>query len=112
MSALKEWHRILMPGGILQVSVPDLDVLCRMFIDKQLSYADRFWVMRMIFGGHVDKSDYHVVGLNEEFLTDILRIAGFINMRKVLSFGIFEDTSSLMIRGVPVSVNMVCSKPG
>src|ERR1700679_1091658 len=50
------WDRVLVPPGILYVSVPDLDILSRLFLDRQsLSIEDRFLVMRMIFGGHIDK---------------------------------------------------------
>jgi predicted SAM-dependent methyltransferase len=112
MAALKEWNRVMMPGGTLYVSVPDLDVLARLFLDRELlSYPDRFLAMRMIFGGHMDKSDYHLVGLNEEFLTDVLRIAGFTGMQKVSSFGLFDDTSTTTLKGVPISVNILCTKP-
>ena len=111
MAALKEWRRVMVLGGTLYVSVPDLDVLARLFLDRQLlTYQDRFMAMRMIFGGHVDKNDYHLVGLNEEFLTDVLRIAGFTGMRRVEDFGLFEDTSITMLKGVPISVNMLCEK--
>jgi predicted SAM-dependent methyltransferase len=112
LGALKEWRRILIPGGTLYVSVPDLDVLARLFLDREkLSFQERFLVMRMIFGGHIDKYDYHLVGLNEEFLTDVLRAAGFAGMQKVAAFGLFDDTSSLTLKGVPISVNIVCGKP-
>ncbi len=108
---LKEWLRVLSPGGTLYVSVPDLDVLARLFLDRErLSFQDRFMVMRMIFGGHVDKHDYHLVGLNEEFLTDLLRAAGFTGMRKVADFGLFHDTSSMLFKDVAISVNVVCKK--
>jgi len=30
---LKEWHRVLVPGGCLFVSVPDLDILARLVTD-------------------------------------------------------------------------------
>lgn len=112
LAALTEWKRVMVPGGTLYVSVPDLDVLARLFLDRELlSYPERFQVMRMIFGGHMDKSDYHLVGLNEEFLKDILRIAGFKGMRKVSAFGLFDDTSMLALKGVPISVNVICEKP-
>src|ERR1700761_9647650 len=43
MAALKEWIRVMVPGGKLYVSVPDLDVLARLFLDREsLSYQDRF----------------------------------------------------------------------
>jgi predicted SAM-dependent methyltransferase len=112
LATLKEWRRVMIPGGILYVSVPDLDVLARLFIDRErLSFQDRVLVMRMIFGGHIDKNDYHLVGLNEEFLTDLLRSAGFTQMRKVDGFGLFKDTSTLAFKGVPISLNIVCAKP-
>jgi predicted SAM-dependent methyltransferase len=112
MATLKEWIRIMVPGGSLYVSVPDLDVLARLFLDRELlSYQDRFLVMRMIFGGHLDKSDYHLVGLNEEFLRDVLRIAGFTNIRRIENFGMFDDTSTTILKGVAISVNVVCEKP-
>jgi predicted SAM-dependent methyltransferase len=110
-ATLSEWRRVLVPGGTLRVSVPDLDVLARLFLDRQLlSMPDRFLVMRMIFGGHIDKYDYHLVGLNEEFLTSLLRVTGYVDIRKVNEFGLFDDTSSLEMKGVPISVNMIASK--
>ena len=77
LATLKEWHRVLSPGGMLHISVPDMDILARLFLDRQLTIEDRFKVMRMIFGGHVDRYDYHVVGLNEEFLRRFFRGGGF-----------------------------------
>jgi predicted SAM-dependent methyltransferase len=112
VETLKGWCRILAPGGTLCVSVPDLDVLAQLFLNRSLlSIGDRFQVMRMIFGGHMDKYDYHLVGLNEEFLTDYLSAAGFTGMRKVSQFGLFRDTSSMALKGVPISLNMVANKP-
>jgi predicted SAM-dependent methyltransferase len=111
VETLKEWSRVLAPSGTLCVSVPDLDVLARLFVDRTLlSVDDRFLVMRMIFGGHIDKYDYHLVGLNEEFLTGYLHAAGFTNMRRVADFGLFEDTSRLKLKEVLISLNMVAIK--
>lgn len=110
--ALVEWYRVLSPGGEVFVSVPDLDTLCHLFLDKaQLSGDERFFVMRMMFGGHVDKYDYHVVGLNQDFLGSFLHHSGFVNIRRVQNFGIFQDTSSMVFKGVPISLNMMAEKP-
>jgi predicted SAM-dependent methyltransferase len=111
LATLKEWYRVMSPAGTLFVSVPDLDTLARLFTDRsRLSAQDRFLVMRMIFGGHIDRYDYHLVGLNEEFLTGYLHAGGFTGMRRVTGFGLFEDTSSLELHGTPISLNMIAIK--
>ncbi|TAG03400.1 MAG: methyltransferase domain-containing protein [Betaproteobacteria bacterium] len=112
-NTLIEWRRVLTPGGTALISVPDLDTLCRITLDKEtFSPAQRFDVMRMMFGGHIDKFDYHVVGLNEEFLTHFLSSCGYINVRRVPDLNRFEDTSRLTVQGIPISLNMIAEKPG
>src|ERR1700694_3001632 len=41
-------HRVLKPGGRLRVSVPDLEILCRLFVHPSLDGESRFQIMRMI----------------------------------------------------------------
>lgn len=112
LHALTEWLRILEPGGRALISVPDLDVLATLLLAKdQLTVGERFQVMQIIFGGHQDKYDYHAVGLNEDFLTELLRQAGYVNIKKVNEFGLFQDASSTTFKGVPISLNMIAEKP-
>lgn len=111
-ATLIEWRRVLAPGGTFYVSVPDLDVLARLFLDRQLSVQDRFLVMMMIFGGHVDKYDYHLAGLNQDFMLQFLAFAGFVDVIRVARFDFFNDTSILELRGVPISLNLIARKPG
>src|SRR5688572_29678427 len=107
VEALKGMHRILRPGGKLLISVPDLDVLCRLFVHDKLTTQDRFQVMRMMFGGQLDAYDFHYAGLNGEFLSSFLVQAGFKEAYRVPAFGIFQDTSETRFAGVAISVNMV-----
>ena len=110
-TTLIEWRRVLVPGGTLHVSVPDMDVLARLFVEREhLSKADRFLVMRMIFGGHMDQYDYHLVGLNDEFLADLLDKTGFTDIQRVEDLGLFEDTSRYAFHGVRISLNMTAVK--
>lgn len=113
LATLKEWNRVLIPGGKLYISVPDMDVLAKLFLEKnQLTTDERFFVMLMIFGAHVDKYDYHVVGLNEEFLASFLNATGYVNIGtlKGSGFGLFNDTSSMLFKGVLISLNMTAEK--
>jgi len=105
--ALSGLARVLRPGGKLFVSVPDLDVLCRLFISDKLPLQQRFQVMRMMFGGQLDPYDFHFVGLNGELLANFLGQSGFAEIFRVREFAMFEDTSSLKFQGVHISVNMV-----
>lgn len=110
-ATLTEWNRVLIPGGKLLASVPDLDILCRLMLEKdKLDPNVRFTVMRMMFGGHVDQYDYHSVGLNEEFLAFFLLKSGFMNIRRVKSFDIFDDTSKTALFGIPISLNVIAEK--
>lgn len=111
-ATLAEWNRVLVPGGKLYVSVPDLDILAALLLEKE-KYADeeRFFIMRMMFGGHVDEYDYHAVGLNEVFLAAFLEMAGFVNLHRVDGFGLFSDTSTMLFKDVAISLNVIAEKP-
>ncbi len=109
--ALAEWSRVLEPGGKIYLGVPDLESLAEMLCDKdKYSMSDRFGIMRMIFGGHVDQYDFHYVGFNFEILSAFLMEAGFGNIEKVQSFGLFQDTSDMVFKGKPVSLNVIAYK--
>lgn len=103
---LGEWHRVLAPRGTIYVSVPDLACLARLFVREGLDVNRRFHVMRMMFGGHTDEHDYHLVGLDEEIARHYLTGAGFVSIERVADFGLFRDTSVLAFEGQPISLNL------
>ena len=91
--------------------MPDFETLCRLFLHPQLDAEQRFAVMRIAFGGQTDAYDFHMVGLTIEFLEDYLRVAGFTSIERVEKHGLFDDSSTLDIGGVPISLNVVATKP-
>jgi len=103
-------HRILVPGGSLYLSVPDLDTLVWLFSSPILNKAEKFHVMRMMFGGQIDEHDLHRIGLNFDFLTDYLSDVGFSSLEHVETFGLFEDTSEMVVAGHRISLNLIVIK--
>ena len=103
-------HRVLEQGGKLYISVPDMDTLCHFFVRPVLSYEIKFHVMRMIFGGQVDKYDFHYFGWNQEIMLHFLKLAGFKTFKRVESFNLFNDTSDYKPLGFPVSLNVIVTK--
>jgi len=103
-------YRVLRKGGRLMVAVPDMDVLCRVFLRADLDTPTRYEFMRMIFGGQVDAADIHYFGWNFEFMQHFLSDAGFMNVERVESFGLFQDTSEYRPLGERISLNVLAVK--
>ena len=110
--ALRECRRVLVPGGRLMIGVPDLDVLCYLLGAPFLSTQDKFFVTRVIYGGQVDAYDYHKAGYNFAFLHSFLAQNGFERIQRVKTFGLFTDTTELIVNGVAASLNVEAFKPG
>ena len=107
---LKGIHRILKNDGKFYISVPDMDVLCRIFMAKEAPKKAKFHAMTMMFGGQTDKYDYHYFGWNYEFLNSYLLEAGFKTNERVKTFDIFNDTSSFAPYGPLISLNVIAHK--
>mgnify|MGYP001212048679 FL=1 len=103
-------RRILAPAGQLLVSVPDWDTLCHLFINPIAAPEVKWHALRMMMGGQTDEFDFHYVGFNQMILTSFLRDAGFSDVTRVASFGLFEDTSDYAPYGFPISLNVVATR--
>jgi predicted SAM-dependent methyltransferase len=109
---LAEWFRVLAPGGVLRLSVPDIDILSHLLLQRHvLDVNQRFQVMRMIFGGQTHSHDHHRVGLNQDFMAAFLDRAGFVKLQRVSRHGLFADTSETVVLGTPISLNINAHKP-
>ncbi len=101
----------LAPGGQLMISVPDLFILCRMYVDQTTSSDERFAIMRMMYGGHLDEYDVHHTGFDENGLRGLLEEEGYANITRVEEFPLFDDTSRLKFKNERISLNIVADKP-
>ena len=110
-AALREWRRVLIPGGQLLVSVPDLTAVAALLLQDGLTLDDRFKVVKFIYGAHVDDHDYHQVGFDFPILRYFLTEAGFVDVARVERFGLFDDTSDYAWHGVPISLNVTARRP-
>ena len=110
LKTLEGVNRVLKTKGKFYISVPDMDTLCHYFISPLANSKIKFHVMRMMFGGQIDKNDYHYFGWNYEFIQDYLKRANFTKIERVASFGLFKDTSDYMPYGFPISLNVIAFK--
>lgn len=109
---LQDMHRVLVPGGKLMISVPDLAVLTRLYASGKLDLDQRFALMRIMYGGQVDRFDFHKAGFDKELLARFLTKVGFHPVRRVKRFGLFADSSETQVAGEPISLNVEAFRPG
>ncbi|OWZ11965.1 UDP-N-acetylglucosamine-peptide N-acetylglucosaminyltransferase [Phytophthora megakarya] len=104
---LREWHRVLRPSGQLLVSVPNLFNLATLFVNESIPHQDRLWFMTIMYGGQIDQYDLHKVGFDEAILIAYLtQAAGFCEFTRYDDFGLFSDSSVLVVYDTPISLNL------
>ena len=112
LEVLKYINRILIAEGEFYISVPNMDVLCSLFINPKATNNVKFSLMRMMFGGQIDGYDYHYFGWNYDFMVQYFTQDNFTNFKKVNSFGLFnnDDMSEIRTYGHLISLNIIASK--
>jgi predicted SAM-dependent methyltransferase len=71
---LREWQRVLRPGGVVRISVPDFDLLVDAYLDSQRNLRS---VQMPLMGEQNYPLNFHYVAFNERFLSELLLEAGF-----------------------------------
>lgn len=85
---LKEWHRVLKPGGRVIVSVPNFDYVAKYW----LTGPDRAWAEAMVFGLQRDEGDFHRCAFTNQILRADLEGAGFEVKRVELRWSHNQET--------------------
>ncbi len=96
LKVLKEWVRVLKPGGYLKIAVPDFDYIVAHQDDPQ-------W-QGYLFGGQTDEDDYHKSTFTAKLLTSLLWQVGLVNIETWTDE--VPDCHTL-----PVSLNLKGAKP-
>lgn len=99
-AVLAEWVRVLRPGGLLKVAVPDFDA-CAEAKRRRLPWPIQGYLM----GGHTDDNDFHGAIFDAPTLRGLLRRVGIRHIRHWQSE--VRDCASL-----PVSLNLCGIKRG
>jgi predicted SAM-dependent methyltransferase len=100
LDVLKDWHRALMPGGLLRVSVPNFDTIARAYLKNQPGVPFQSYVM----GSQADADDYHRALFDYQHLSNLLLQAGFTNIIQMPPDA--NDCAALAI-----SLNVQAEKP-
>lgn len=86
MPALCEWHRVLKPGGTIQIETPDLErIFNDWFVGRTL---DEQTAINNIFGGNKSPgkayaAQDHLTGFTFDRLSRMMQEAGFENMHRL-----------------------------
>ena len=80
LDALKEWHRVLRPGGVLRLAVPDFAAAARLYVSGTLERGIED-LRGLITGGQRDQYDFHAMIFDEPSLDAALKDVGFVETR-------------------------------
>lgn len=112
LEVLKDWARVLSPGGILYLSVPDFKRTIDLYHACGGVLND--WIVNFLYGDQGYKTAFHYTAFDFPRLTGILKQAGFSEVSQVdfLPIGDKNDCSNMRSNfdGKPVCLNIIAVK--
>ena len=116
---LAEWYRVLAPGGVLRLAVPDYAACARLYVEGKLANGLPD-ILGLMMGGQRDHYDYHKMVFDRPSLDARLRRIGFRETRlwdwRTTEHAGLDDYSQAYLPhmdktgGVLVSLNMEAVK--
>lgn len=105
MTMLRESHRVLVPGGTIQIAVPDFEAIAEVY--KQTGVV----LIGPLFGRMKKGREwiYHKTAFDFRRLRDALLMAGFGSIRKFEPH--VDDCSRAEFQGTKISLNLQGTKP-
>lgn len=109
---LNEAWRILKSNGAILISVPDFELLARLFVEKEVSLSE---IQGAVLGGGTNPFDHHFQLFDKPRLAEILKKTGFTRVQAwdpVEVFGLevndFSNFRLTSVEGKPlISINMM-----
>lgn len=105
---LKEWRRVLRPGGCLRIATPDFYQMAKIYVKQRGANLSQF--LGPVYGkmGTI----YHKTTYDLYSLIELLSSCGFKNIRKynrhATDHARYDDHSAAYIDGVLISLNVQC----
>lgn len=96
---LAEWVRVLKPGGLIRVAVPDA---ARVFTDE---FRDDHMALCYLMGGQIDADDYHRSAFTESMLRAAMEEAGLTKIEP------WSDPKRIDTAMHPISLRLAGTKP-
>ena len=115
---LRRWFEVLLPGGELRISVPDLDAITRIY-QRNLAHfqvpGNQPWIA-LIYGGQKDIFDFHKTGFNFCWLKYLLEEVGFVEVSTYPNAphfieGVIDNSLANKPFGEFISLNVVAKRP-
>lgn len=114
---LKEWLRVLKPGGLLRISVPDFEANARLYLETR----NLGLILGCLCGGQDYPENFHKMYFDFTYMTTLLYEVGFKNVRRYdwrkTEHAAIDDRSQAYYpymdkeHGILMSLNVEANKP-